>query len=50
VVKFTASADGAALAMSDDSTVGRVHLNAKRDTGNFVKVINKDGREQVIKP
>jgi hypothetical protein len=50
VVKFTASADGAALGMSDDSSVGRVHLNAKRDTGNFVRVTNKEGREQIIKP
>jgi hypothetical protein len=50
VVKFTASADGAALGMSDDSGVGRVHLNAKRDTGNFVRVVNGNGREQLIKP
>ena len=29
---------------------GRVQRNAKGDTGNFVKVVNKDGREQVIRP
>ena len=28
---------------------GRVQLNAKGDT-NFVKVVNKDGREPIIKP
>lgn len=50
VVKFTASENGSALGLSDDSEGGRVQLNAKRDTGNFVKVVNKDGREQVIKP
>ena len=50
IVKFTASADGSALGLSDDSDIGRVQLNAKRDTGNFVKVVNKDGREQIIKP
>jgi hypothetical protein len=50
VVKFTASESGSALGLSDDSEGGRVQLNAKRDTGNFVKVVNKDGREQVIKP
>lgn len=50
VVKFTASENGSALGLSDDSEGGRVQLNANRDTGNFVKVVNKDGREQVIKP
>jgi hypothetical protein len=50
IVKFTASADGSALGLSDDSDMGRVHLNAKRDTGNFVRVVNKEGREQIIKP
>jgi hypothetical protein len=50
VVKFTASENGSALGLSDDSEGGRVQLNARRDTGNFVKVVNKDGREQVIKP
>ena len=50
VVKFTASAEGSALGLSDDSDVGLVHLNAKRDTGTFVRVVNKGGREQIIKP
>jgi hypothetical protein len=50
IVKFTASENGSALGLSDDSEGGRVQLNAKGDTGNFVKVVNKEGREQVIKP
>jgi hypothetical protein len=49
VVKLTASENGSALGLSDDSQ-GRVQLNAKSDTGNFVKVVNKDGREQELKP
>jgi len=49
VVKFTAAENGSALGLFDDSQ-GRVQLNAKSDTGNFVKVLNKDGREQVLKP
>jgi len=49
VVKFTASENGSALGLSDDSQ-GRVQLNAKSDTGDFVKVVNKDGREQMLKP
>src|SRR5438128_6844881 len=50
VVKFTASENGSALGLSDDSQGGRVQLNAKGDTGNFVRVVNKNGREQIIKP
>lgn len=50
IVKFTASENGSALGLSDDSEGGRVQLNAKGDTGNFLKVVNKNGREQVIKP
>ncbi|PYS34240.1 MAG: hypothetical protein DMF75_07010 [Acidobacteria bacterium] len=49
VVKFTAADTGSVLGLFDDSQ-GRVQLNAKSDTGNFVKVVNKDGREQVLKP
>ena len=48
VVKFTAAENGSALGLFDDSQ-GRVQLNAESDTGNFVKVVNKDGREQVLK-
>lgn len=50
IVKFTASENGSVLGLSDDSDGGRVQLNARGDTGNFVKVVNKDGHEQIIKP
>ncbi len=49
VVKLTASEKGSALGLSDDST-GGVELHANREKGNFLKVLSKDGREQVIKP
>ena len=49
VVKFTASENGSALGLSDDSR-GGVELHANREKGSFLKVVNKDGREQVIKP
>ncbi len=49
VVKITASEEGAALGLSDDGA-GAVQLYANRRKGNFVKVINKDGHEQVVKP
>jgi hypothetical protein len=48
VVKLTASENGSALGLSDDSQ-GGVQLYA-RDTGSFMKVVDKDGHEQVIKP
>jgi len=49
VVKMTASEEGAALGLSDDST-GAVQLYASRRKGNYLRVANKEGREQVIKP
>ena len=48
VVKLTASADGTGLGLSDNSR-GGVLISAKR-AGSFVKVTNRDGREQMIKP
>ena len=48
VVKLTAAESGSALGLSDDSG-GGVQIFA-RDTGSFVKVVDKKGREQVIKP
>jgi len=48
VVKLTAAESGSALGLSDDSD-GGVQIFA-RDTGSFVKVVDKKGREQVIKP
>ena len=48
VVKLTASVKGSALGLSDDEDAG-VSLYAK-DTGSFVKVVDKKGREQILKP
>lgn len=48
VVKLTATEDGSALGMSDDAD-GGIHLSA-RNTGSFVKVTDKRGREQLLKP
>jgi hypothetical protein len=49
IVKLTASEEGSALGLSDDSE-GGIELHANRRKGNFLKVVNKNGREQVIKP
>ena len=48
VVKLTAAANGAALGLSDDAD-GGVQLYA-RDTGSFVKVVDKSGKQQILKP
>ena len=49
LVKLTASELGSALGLSDDAD-GGVQLYAHREKGDFVKVVNRDRREQVIKP
>jgi hypothetical protein len=48
VVKLTASATGSAMGLSDDEDAG-ISLYAK-DSGSFIKVVDKKGREQVLKP
>jgi len=48
VVKLTASPNGSALGLSDDADAG-VQLFAN-DRGSFVKVVDKQGREQTLKP
>jgi hypothetical protein len=48
-VKLGADQDGSGLLLADDSTQPGVHMLAK-GTGSFLKLINKGGREQVIKP
>jgi hypothetical protein len=50
LVKLTASEEGSALRLSDDSEPGGVELYAHRNKGDFVKVVGRDGREQTIKP
>ena len=50
LMKLTVSENGSAFGLSDDSAPGGVELRANQDKGNFVKVVSRDGREQVIKP
>ena len=50
VVKLTAAANGSALGLSDGlSGNGGVQLYA-RDTASFVRVVDKSGRSQMLKP
>ena len=49
VVKLTAAANGAALGLWDEADGGGVQLFAQ-NTGSFVKVVDKLGREKVVKP
>jgi hypothetical protein len=50
LMKLTVSEEGSALGLSDDSRPGGVELRANRNKGNYVKVVTRDGREQMIKP
>ncbi len=50
VVKLEASEEGSGLGLSDDSPQGGVRLMAKKHTGTFLQVKDRNGREQVIKP
>lgn len=50
VVKLTAAANGSALGLSDGlSGNGGVQLYA-RDTASFVRIVDKSGRTQMLKP
>jgi hypothetical protein len=48
VVKLTAAVDGSSLWLSDDADSG-ISIFA-RDNGSFVKVTDKAGKEEVLKP
>ncbi|MEW6128842.1 MAG: hypothetical protein AB1757_17525 [Acidobacteriota bacterium] len=48
-VKLGADQDGSGLMLADDAQQPGIHMLAK-DTGSFLKIINKNGREQLIKP
>jgi hypothetical protein len=48
-VKLGADRDGSGLLLADDAQQPGLHLLAKA-TESFLKVVNKNGREQVIKP
>ena len=50
LMKLTVSEDGSVLGLSDDSAPGGVELRANRNRGNYVKVVNRDGHEQTLKP
>ena len=50
LMKLTVSEEGSALGLSEDPQPGGIELRANRNKGNFVKVVNRDGREQTIKP
>ena len=50
VVKIDASEEGSGFGLSDDSPQGGIRLMAKNRTGTFLQIINKNGREQLIKP
>ena len=48
-VKLAANHDGSGLLLSDDSQQPGVNMSAK-GTGSFLKLTNRDGREQLLKP
>jgi hypothetical protein len=48
-VKLAADANGSGLVLLDDRTELGVQIGA-RDTGSFVKLVDWEGREQVVKP
>jgi hypothetical protein len=50
LMKMTVSEDGSALGLSDDSQKGGVELRAHSEKGDFVKVTDRDGHEQTVKP
>lgn len=50
LMKLTVSEKGTATGLSDDSRAGGIELRAQRDRGDFVKIINREGREQTVKP
>ena len=47
-VKLTSTEDGAGLALGGDS--GYVQILSRGANPPFIKIVNKDGREQTIKP
>ena len=49
VVKITATEEGSAIGLSDDAD-GGVEVSSTKRKGNFLKVVSREGREQVIKP
>jgi hypothetical protein len=48
-MKLAADANGSGLVLLDDRTELGVQIGA-RESGSFVKLVDRDGREQVVKP
>lgn len=48
-VKLGAGTDGSGLLLANDATEPGIHLQATA-AGSSVRVVNKDGRERVIRP
>jgi hypothetical protein len=48
-VKLDASSDGSGFMLANDSQQPGVNMSAK-GTGSFMRVTDKDGREQIVKP
>jgi len=49
VVKITATEEGSAIGLSDDAD-GGIQVMSTQRKGNFLRVVSREGREQVIKP
>ncbi|HEY2972052.1 MAG TPA: hypothetical protein VGJ48_06030 [Pyrinomonadaceae bacterium] len=49
IVKITATEEGSGIGLSDD-VQGGVEVSSTKRKGNFLKVVSREGREQVIKP
>jgi hypothetical protein len=49
VVKVIATEEGSAISLSDD-VEGGVQVSSTKRNGNYLKVVSREGREQVIKP
>jgi len=49
VVKITATEEGSTIGLSDDVD-GGVEVSSTKHKGNFIKVVGREGREQIIKP
>jgi hypothetical protein len=50
LMKLTVSEEGSAMGLSDDSQPGGVELHANRNKGNYLRIVNREGREQTLKP
>ena len=49
VVKITATEEGSGIGLSDDVD-GGIQISSTKREGNFIKVVSREGREQIIKP